>query len=75
MVEIQKIGLQINYETKRRISKNGIVFCKLFPLICSLTETLLLQLIHLQIAMNLFFVGIGMYKKKGVGRGGIGNKK
>jgi hypothetical protein len=60
MEKRKKIGLQINYETKRRISKNGTVFYKLFPLTCSLTETLLLQLIHLKIAMNPFSVGIGM---------------
>jgi hypothetical protein len=56
MEERQKIGLQINFETKRRISKNGTLFYKLFLLTCFLIKTLLLQLIHLEIAMNTFLV-------------------
>jgi hypothetical protein len=54
MEERQKIGLQINFKTKRRISKNGILLYKLFPLTCSITKTLLLQLIHLEIAVITF---------------------
>jgi hypothetical protein len=58
MEERHKIGLQINFEIERRILKNGIVLYKNIPLTCSLIETLLLQLIHLETAMNPFSVGI-----------------
>jgi hypothetical protein len=78
MEERQKIGLQINFETKRKISKNGILLYKTFPLTCSIIKTLLLQLIHLETTMNNFrvlFCWDKYVEKEGGLRGGVGNKR